>query len=109
MVDKLIGSNLKWLREREKKSMGKLAKILGLTKQKVARIEYGKSIDPDALILISKFFEVSLDDFMQRDISQIKTVTKVDTKPNIAVSDNIPQPENENIGKALECAKKWKM
>jgi len=111
MINKLIGDNLKFLREREKKSMGRLAKAIGIDKQKIAKMEYGKSIDVETLLKLADFYSVDIKRIATEDLSKTdKIVTKID---NHIQKDNKPVeiiskkdiPANENIGKALECAK----
>ncbi|MFM9952191.1 MAG: helix-turn-helix domain-containing protein [Saprospiraceae bacterium] len=66
-----ISKNLKYLRVSRKMSQEQVGSILGKKKGVVGQYEANRSIPPgDVLVSMAQFFEVSLDDFVFRDIER---------------------------------------
>ena len=71
-----ISKNLKYLRVSRKMSQEQVGNILGKKKAMVGQYETNRSIPPgDVLVQLSQIFEVSLDDFVFRDIEKEGTST----------------------------------
>ncbi len=68
-----FGSNLKFLRDRQKLIQEELAAKLGLTRVKVNALENGhtKSPLPEDYINVSNFFRISIDSLMRVDLSKL--------------------------------------
>ena len=105
-TNKIIAANLKFLRIRERKGRGRLAKILKISMQKIDRMERGQCIDINTLVVYSEHFKIPIDDIVRKELSEtdkiIKTVSEVEpktiSKPAVTLS--------ENEKKALACAKR---
>lgn len=66
-----ISKNIKYLRGLKKMSQEQVGNILGKKKAVVGQYEAGRSIPPgDVLVQLAQLFEVSLDDFVFRDIEK---------------------------------------
>jgi len=66
-----ISKNLKYLRVSKKINQEEVANILGKKKAVVSQYERGASLPPsDVLVKLAQLFEVSLDDFVFRDIEK---------------------------------------
>lgn len=66
-----ISKNLKYLRVSRKMSQEQVGNILGKKKAMVGQYETKRSIPPgDVLIALAQLFEVSIDDFVFRDIEK---------------------------------------
>ncbi|MBK9492297.1 MAG: helix-turn-helix transcriptional regulator [Haliscomenobacter sp.] len=76
-----INKNLKYLRNMKGVTQDQVAEIFGKQKAAISAYEKGKNIPPvDVLIKLAQFFEVSLDDFVFRDIEKEGT-SAVPVKP----------------------------
>ncbi len=66
-----ISKNLKYLRSSRKLNQEQVADILGKKKAIIGQYENNRSIPPgDVLVQIAQLFQVSLDDFVFRDIEK---------------------------------------
>lgn len=66
-----ISKNLKYLRTQAAKSQEQVAEALGKKKIVISQYERGKSLPPaEVLVKLAQVFEVSLDDFILRDIEK---------------------------------------
>lgn len=66
-----INKNLKYLRNMKGVTQDQVAEVFGKQKAAISAYEKGKNIPPvDVLIKLAQFFEVSLDDFVFRDIEK---------------------------------------
>jgi len=66
-----INKNLKYLRNMKRVTQDQVAEVFGKQKAAISAYEKGKNIPPvDVLIKLAQFFEVSLDDFVFRDIEK---------------------------------------
>ena len=78
---KIIAANLKFLRIRERKGRGRLAKILKISMQKIDRMERGVSIDVNTLVVYSQFFNIPIDRIVREDLTEgNKTIIEADWK-----------------------------
>jgi transcriptional regulator with XRE-family HTH domain len=67
-IDKIIGKNLRRLRENDKMSRTPLCGILGVCCQQIEKYEKGKNrISCRSLKLLADFFGVSVEYFFERD------------------------------------------
>jgi len=68
-----FANNLKFLRERKKVSQTALASAIHVTRTKLALIEFGKTkaMEPQFIVSIAHYFNISLDTFMTVDISKL--------------------------------------
>lgn len=84
MNNKKIGQYLRTKRTERKLTQAELAKEFGVTYQAVSRWENGDSIpDIETLVMIADFYQVSLDDILQRDKEQ---------EPTRTTSEEVPTP-----------------
>ena len=84
MNNKKIGQYLRTKRTERKLTQADLAKEFGVTYQAVSRWENGDSIpDIETLVMIADFYQVSLDDILQRDKEQ---------EPTRTTSEEVPTP-----------------
>lgn len=66
-----INKNLKYLRNMKGVTQDQVAEVFDKQKAAISAYEKGKNIPPvDVLIKLTQFFEVSLDDFVFRDIEK---------------------------------------
>ena len=66
-----IHKNLKYLRDLKGMTQDQVAEMFGKQKGAVSAYEKGKSIPPgDILVKLAQYFEVSIDDFVLRDIEK---------------------------------------
>jgi transcriptional regulator with XRE-family HTH domain len=66
-----ISKNLKYLRLQRRMTQEQVAEAFSRQKSAITSYEKGKSIPPgDILVGLAQFFEVSLDDFVFRDIEK---------------------------------------
>lgn len=81
-----FAKNLNYLRRRKKLSQVQLAKELEISRNKIASYE-GKGIEPKLSILIkmAEFFEVSLDDFLTKNIHNVGFINV--KKSNVTLED----------------------
>lgn len=68
-----FGSNLKFLRERQKLSQEALARKLSVTRAKLVAIETGqtKSPPPEDFVRFSEYFKISVDSLLKVDLSKL--------------------------------------
>ena len=108
-TNKLIGNNLRYLRDRERKGRTKLAKALKISVQKIDRMERGQCIDINTLVVYSEYFNISLDRIAREDLSEIdNSISKVAKSISEPVK-TISKPAvtlSEKEKKALSCAKR---
>ena len=83
-----INKNLKYLRNMKGVTQDQVAEVFGKQKAAISAYEKGKNIPPvDVLIKLVQFFEVSLDDFVFRDIE----------KEGTSAAPVKPTPEDEAL------------
>ncbi len=72
-----FGSNLKFLRERKKKSQEELATVLGIKRSKLAAMESGQTKSPPAedFLNISDYFKLSIDSLLKVDLSRLSELS----------------------------------
>ena len=108
-TNKIIATNLKYLRDRERIGRTKLSKALKISVQKIDRMERGQCIDINTLVVYSAYFKIPIDDIVRKDLSEtdkiIKTISEVEPK-TISKTEKIVIPLSENEKKALACAKR---
>ena len=83
-----INKNLKYLRNMKGVTQDQVAEVFDKQKAAISAYEKGKNIPPvDVLIKLTQFFEVSLDDFVFRDIE----------KEGTSAAPVKPTPEDEAL------------
>ena len=84
MNETFLAGNIQYLRKEKGLSQQKLAELLGLTRSKVASYENNKA-EPNALKLamISRFFDVSLNQLIEEDISRLSDAQLLASNINI--------------------------
>lgn len=85
-----IGRNISYFRRKSELTQTQLADKLFTTQSAISNYEYGKKLNIDIVIQISKFFEISLQEFMFRDFQKEENAKKnEDTNSESAVSGPI--------------------
>ena len=80
-MDFFISSNLRFLRKINGLSQDDLSKIVSYSFRTISKWETGESIpDYDNLVVLSKFFNVSVDDLMEKDLSCVKDLQRYSSK-----------------------------
>lgn len=80
-MDYFISSNLRFLRKINELSQEELANIVNYSFRTISKWETGESIPSyDNLQVLSKTFNVSIDDLMKKDLSSIKDFHKFSSK-----------------------------
>ena len=80
-MDFFISSNLKFLRKINGLSQDDLSKIVNYSFRTISKWETGESVpDYDNLLTLSKFFNVSIDDLMEKDLSVMKDLHRYSSK-----------------------------
>lgn len=80
-MDYFISSNLRFLRKINELSQEELANIVNYSFRTISKWETGESIPSyDNLQVLSKIFNVSIDDLMKKDLSSIKDFHKFSSK-----------------------------
>ncbi len=75
-----IGLRIKKLREQQKISQEELALKIFVSRQTISNWETNKSCpDVKSLIMLSKIFHVSLDDFIKEDIKEMREIVEKET------------------------------
>ncbi len=66
-------SNLRYLREQQRKSQEELAFALGITRNKLQALESGKTLNPTIadLFRISEYFHLTIDQILRLDLRRI--------------------------------------
>jgi transcriptional regulator with XRE-family HTH domain len=83
MNNKKIGQYLRSKRAERNLTQAELAKEFGVTYQAVSRWENGDSIpDIETLVMIADFYNITLDDIIQRDRQDVSTDTHSNPVPN---------------------------
>ncbi|WP_071441756.1 helix-turn-helix domain-containing protein [Traorella massiliensis] len=81
-----IKRNLKLLRNRANLSQREIEKYTGISYLTIFRIETGKTseqkITIDTISKLASFFQVTIDDFIYKDLSQFENVSPGDTERN---------------------------
>jgi DNA-binding XRE family transcriptional regulator len=65
-----LAGNLKLLREQAHESQESFARILGITRDNVASYERGSKPDLPLIIQIVKYFHISIEDFISKDLKR---------------------------------------
>lgn len=80
-MDFFISNNLKFLRKINGLSQDDLSKIASYSFRTISKWETGESVpDYDNLLTLSKFFNVPIDDLMEKDLSVIKDLHRYSSK-----------------------------
>jgi transcriptional regulator with XRE-family HTH domain len=66
-------NNIRFLRERKKKSQEELSAELDLSRNKLQALESGKTVNPSALDMVkfSDYFKVSVDSLLKVDLAKL--------------------------------------
>lgn len=98
----ILSKNLKLLRKSKKMSQADLAEVLDINRSNVAAYE-SKNVEPRLRIIleISKFFEVSINDLLERDIETEGTGQTDDSSENSQSSSKVVLPDEEKVQEFL--------